>query len=300
MEPNAVVQSLLPTLTWLLLASGLGTVGALVAGALLVQGRRVPPVVAAGAVALPVLVVLGLALTAVGDAPATASIVGQRLVLPLFVGLPATVALMLAAGAGAARPPRQPMRAAAGGLLVVVTAAVVVWGGIAVEETTFVVVRAIAYAIAGAFVTAALLAGDRDAGAGVEGATVAGLVFPLVVAVGEVSARAMSELQALVGLAGIPASDRAEVVRRFYIEMIDAQMPYMWAAFGVAALVGLVGLSASSRASTRFAGAAAGLVWIGLGGALLGLGHPSQAVMLAAAAEATPTIEAEAPATAQP
>src|SRR6185369_12729423 len=115
MDPTTLVHLVTPVLPWVLIASGLGTVGSLIVGALLLQGLRVPPVAAGAVVGLPVLAVLGLSVWALSGQAADADAalravavpVVLRLMLPMFVGVPGCIALVLGAGVAARKAPRR-------------------------------------------------------------------------------------------------------------------------------------------------------------------------------------------------
>lgn len=292
MNPQSLVDELVPTLPWALLSCSLGTIVALVCGALYVQRLRVPPVLAALGPGLPALVALMVAWGATTGADAVsrhavAVAVGHRLLAAMFVALPAVFVVMLGAGAAALRPPRRRIEAALGALLVVAVVTATFAGGRALDDTTLGTFRALVYAGFGLFAALAMFAGDAEEGAGPEAATAAGVAFALVVAAGENGVRALAELQALAGLEGVAPELRAEVYRQFLAEVIEPQRAWSWGSFGGAASVALLGASTLRLAPSprRLVPGVLALAWLLVAALLLTAGAPSAEAFAGAVAE---------------
>jgi hypothetical protein len=293
MKPDDFTDLVVPSLVGPLLAAGLASVAAAGAGVLLVQGRRIAPVLA-GVSALPLLVAGGAAAwTDLGTREGVAVAIAQHLLTPLIFGMPACLALLLTAVGGGLHPPRRIGASVAGGVLVVAVIGLCVYAGQAISEPVFTSVRAVAYGMTGAFAVAALMGGGPEDRAGPESAAWAGVTWALCVAAGESSGRALAELQALFGLGGRPEAQRLEVARTYLDTVVVPHEPIAWAMFGVASLVALVGVSAAvAKGGTRAAGAAAALLWLGAGALVLSTAHPTAEQLVMAAGSDEPAVAA--------
>jgi hypothetical protein len=291
MKPDDFTDLVVPALVAPLLAAGLASVAAAGAGVMLAQGRRIAPVIA-GVSAVPVLVAGGAAARADLDTrEGVAVAIAQHLLLPLVFGFPACLALLMGAAGGALHPPRRAWASAAGGALVLGVIALCVYLGQAISEPVFTSVRAVAYGMTGALAVAALAGGGPEDRAGPEAAAWAGVTWALCVAAGESSGRALAELQALFGLAGRPDAQRLDVARAYLDAVIVPHEPIAWAMFGVASIVAVVGVSAAvPKGGTRAAGAAAALLWLGVGALVLATAHPTAEQLVMAAGADSPAV----------
>ena len=294
MQPQALVPYFIPGLTWLFLAALLGTIGALAVGVAILQGRRIPAAVSGLPVGLPLIVAAGqsaagLHAISVASAPevvraAVLAGIGQRIILPLVLGIPASVALFLAAGGGALPAPRHRMSMTIGIIASLSVAAIVGYAGQQIDDPLFTRVRAAAYLGAGGILSVAMLAGDRRGGSGPEAAGFAGVTFAMLVSAGEVSARALAELQAIVGLSSVDAPLREQVAAAFSAEVFAVQHPLAVIAVVVACTPTVVSVVLAATSVQRAIFCALGGLWCGVAIAFCWAGNPDLSLLVLAAA----------------
>jgi hypothetical protein len=206
-----LVGSVGTEVVWQAIACGFALVIGTAHAALLVQGRRFPPLrlLLGALLALAVTGMLGR-ITAFDASRAAASGDAEvlrsaaltfgtvHLVGPLLVGPVLAVTLGSTAFAGARAEPRRVGYGLATAALLALAAAVVVAGGVAAGDPLFASFRGLVYAAVGVVVGLGVCAGpveeDGRPAAGRAAAIAAGSLGPLVVAVGEASQRGLVTL----------------------------------------------------------------------------------------------------------
>lgn len=276
MQPSDIVDQLGGSLFVLLLAGIAGLVVGLVAGVMLMQGRRLVglPGAAAG---IPALVGLGAAWMATGD---VATVVGYRLVT-LFFALPAAAFLVLfAAVAGAKDRPRVWPAAAVGAVLALATGGVILAGGVAEEDWLYPLVRCGVYALLGVGVAVSMLGGgEKEDGAGPEAAAAAGSAYALVVGLGETSGRALEELFLLMVMGQQEAVHQVAFVEQSWVDVMQPMVPWHQASVGLGCALAVAACIPAVRARRPMA--LIGLIWVAIAVAAPRVATPTQAQVVA-------------------
>ncbi|MBX2797446.1 MAG: hypothetical protein KTR31_07260 [Myxococcales bacterium] len=141
-------------------------------------------------------------------------------------------------------------------VLVLLTAAVTIGGGVAESNAVYAVVRGVTYAVVGGLVAVALL-GDADE------AAAAAVGFPLLVAVGEGSERALAHALMVQQTPHVAAEKWTAAVDAMF-EAVSGELWWSLATLLLAGCVALWGLRQSERQLHGVRGGLAALVWVGL------------------------------------
>ncbi|MFT4621620.1 MAG: hypothetical protein ACI8PZ_000272 [Myxococcota bacterium] len=262
---DALLAQLVPGLVVVLLCTGLGAIVGSASAILLIQQRRVPPVVTAIAGVAPALAPTLVALMFIGgDDPLAGALAAAG---AAFVGGIATMGVVVITGvllavAGARPLPRRWPMFGVGLAGALVVAGLAAGAGYAVDNAVFGNVRALAYAVTGVILAAGMLGGGDGEGAGAEVCGGASLLLPLLVAAGESAERGLVHLILLQRLPEVPAPQRVELVQRF-LDAFSPELAWGTGALVVASLVAVVGATVAVReGAARAAGAAAGALWL--------------------------------------
>jgi hypothetical protein len=280
MTPDAFMGLLLPQATWPLIGCVLSLVVAAVCAVALAQGKRIPPVLAGGAVALPWLVVAGVTALAMSTAPTEpdglagrlAAAVGLRLAAFLLVLPPAGVLALGCAAAGARRAPRRAAPALATLVAVLAISAIPIAIGASEDDLWFAVLRSVAYLAVGALTAAAMLSADPE-GVWPEACAASAAGYAVVVAAGESAARALPELLLAFALPARRVDVRGAFVDEGFATVVGPWVTPGWITAMLAAgvAIGVMGFAARRRGSAVIAVAA---LWPLLAVAALALGTP--------------------------